>query len=430
MENIFEKDINIDEYKPESRGVQAYKRLSLLIGIFIIYTISFEFLTYFWLIKKNIFNIYLQPRAYLFVGIGVFCICLSVLNLVLYLGITRVLENCTIEEKLDYNICVYKKSKRKKNNNVLTAIACNYARMGNKEGCKQALSLLSKEYHPKILTDLKNWVESDEATFDISLLKLKKRGIGMIANSFILIIIAVGVISSCISSSDIIYSGLSDYTIATIGMLQAGAWLYLTMDLIIFLIYVFMRNSIFIGINFLKDYRKGFMLIALLFLLLYCSINPLVQYNPGFKSEEINTSTEYSSDIYNEDSYEYDYDYDYEESYDDSYPAEIDIMNEMIVLCNYLQKNGVIDDFKVELGYSAKGDVKGTVAQDSDYVYVLYDNGPKEDESGNECIELVLEAEPLDEHGNSLGQQEAKLMGFYLVNLSTDEVIDEHKTTW
>ncbi|MBP3727485.1 MAG: hypothetical protein J6H22_00970, partial [Pseudobutyrivibrio sp.] len=95
MENIFEKDINIDEYKPESRGVQAYKRLSLLIGIFIIYTVSFEFLTYFWLIKKNIFNIYLQPRAYLFVGIGVFCICLSVLNLVLYLGITRVLENCT-----------------------------------------------------------------------------------------------------------------------------------------------------------------------------------------------------------------------------------------------------------------------------------------------------------------------------------------------
>ena len=105
-------------------------------------------------------------------------------------------------------------------------------------------------------------------------------------------------------------------------------------------------------------------------------------------------------------------------------------MNEMIVLCNYLQKNGVIDDFKVELGYSAKGDVKGTVAEDSDYVYVLYDNGTKEDEGGNECIELVLEAEPLDEQGNSLGQQEAKLMGFYLVNLSTDEVIDEHKTTW
>ena len=54
----------------------------------------------------------------------------------------------------------------------------------------------------------------------------------------------------------------------------------------------------------------------------------------------------------------------------------------------------------------------------------------KEDENGNECIELVLEAEPLDDSGNSLGQQEAKLMGFYLVNLSTNEVIDEHKTTW
>lgn len=434
MENIFEKDINIDEYKPESRGVQAYKRLSLLIGIFIIYTVSFEFLTYFWLIKKNIFNIYLQPRAYLFVGIGVFCICLSVLNLVLYLGITRVLENCTIEEKLDYNFCVYKKSKRKKNNNVLTAIACNYARMGNKEGCAQALSLLSKEYHPKILTDLKKWIESDEATFDISLLKLRKRGAGATASSFMLLIIAVGVFSSCLSSSDIIYSGLSDSIISIIGIIQAGAWLYITMYIIGFLIYILGRNSIFTGAHFLRNYRAGIMLIAILILLFYCSINPIVQYTFESKPEENDSSTEYSSDIYNEDSYDYDYgndyDYDYEESYDDSYPAEIDIMNEMIVLCNYLQKNGVIDDFKVELGYSAKGDVKGTVAEDSDYVYVLYDNGTKEDENGNECIELVLEAEPLDDSGNSLGQQEAKLMGFYLVNLSTDEVIDEHKTTW
>ena len=36
----------------------------------------------------------------------------------------------------------------------------------------------------------------------------------------------------------------------------------------------------------------------------------------------------------------------------------------------------------------------------------------------------------IDENGNSKGQQEAKLKGFYLVNLETDEVIDEHKTTW
>ena len=249
-----------------------------------------------------------------------------------------------------------------------------------------------------------------------------------------LLIIAVGVFSSCFSSSDIIYSGLSDSIISIIGIIQAGAWLYITMYIIGFLIYILGRNSIFTGAYFLRNYRAGIMLIAILILLFYCSINPIVQYNFESKPEENDSSTEISSDIYNEDSYDYDYgndyDYDYEESYDDSYPAEIDIMNEMIVLCNYLQKNGVIDDFKVELGYSAKGDVKGTVAQDSDYVYVLYDNGTKEDENGNECIELVLEAEPLDDSGNSLGQQEAKLMGFYLVNLSTDEVIDEHKTTW
>ena len=78
------------------------------------------------------------------------------------------------------------------------------------------------------------------------------------------------------------------------------------------------------------------------------------------------------------------------------------------------------------------GNVKATYTTKAtlDKRNVLYDNGTKEDGNGNECIELVLEAEPLDDSGNSLGQQEAKLMGFYLVNLSTDEVIDEHKTTW
>ncbi len=109
---------------------------------------------------------------------------------------------------------------------------------------------------------------------------------------------------------------------------------------------------------------------------------------------------------------------------------DVTIMNQMIILCNYLVKEGVIPDFSIELGYNAKGYVKAEIAKDDDYVYMLYDNGMKDDEYGNECIELVLEAEPLDENGNSLGQAEASLKGFYLVNAEKKTVIDEHKTHW
>lgn len=117
---------------------------------------------------------------------------------------------------------------------------------------------------------------------------------------------------------------------------------------------------------------------------------------------------------------------------DDSeeYMDDVTIMNHMIILCNYLVKQDIISDFSVELDYNAKGNVMGTVARDDNYVYVLYDNGIKKDDQGNDCLELVLEAEPLDTDGNSLGQSEASLKGFYLVNAETKTVIDEHKTYW
>ena len=114
----------------------------------------------------------------------------------------------------------------------------------------------------------------------------------------------------------------------------------------------------------------------------------------------------------------------------EEYMDDVTIMNHMIILCNYLVKQDIISDFSVELDFNAKGYVKGTVARDDNYVYVLYDNGIKKDDEGNDCLELVLEAEPLDEDGNSLGQSEASLKGFYLVNAETKTVIDEHKTYW
>ncbi len=136
------------------------------------------------------------------------------------------------------------------------------------------------------------------------------------------------------------------------------------------------------------------------------------EYIPSYESDYVDSSSQYMID-------------DSEEYMDD-----VTIMNHMIILCNYLVQEGVISDFSVELDFNAKGYVKGTVARDDDYVYVLYDNGIKQDDQGNDCLELVLEAEPLDEDGNSLGQAEASLKGFYLVNAETKTVIDEHKTHW
>lgn len=136
------------------------------------------------------------------------------------------------------------------------------------------------------------------------------------------------------------------------------------------------------------------------------------EYIPSYESDYVDSSSQYMID-------------DSEEYMDD-----VTIMNHMIILCNYLVQEGVISDFSVELDFNAKGYVKGTVARDDDYVYVLYDNGIKQDDQGNDCLELVLEAEPLDEDGNSLGQSEASLKGFYLVNAETKTVIDEHKTHW
>ncbi|SFN93295.1 hypothetical protein SAMN05216351_10221 [Pseudobutyrivibrio sp. JW11] len=136
------------------------------------------------------------------------------------------------------------------------------------------------------------------------------------------------------------------------------------------------------------------------------------EYIPSYESDYQDDSSQYMID-------------DSEEYMDD-----VTIMNHMIILCNYLVKEDVISDFSVELDFNAKGYVKGTVARDDDYVYVLYDNGIKQDDQGNDCLELVLEAEPLDEDGNSLGQSEASLKGFYLVNAETKTVIDEHKTHW
>ena len=136
------------------------------------------------------------------------------------------------------------------------------------------------------------------------------------------------------------------------------------------------------------------------------------EYIPSYESDYVDSSSQYMID-------------DSEEYMDD-----VTIMNQMIILCNYLVQEDVISDFSVELDFNAKGYVKGTVARDDEYVYVLYDNGIKQDDQGNDCLELVLEAVPLDEDGNSLGQSEATLKGFYLVNAETKTVIDEHKTHW
>lgn len=307
-------------------------------------------------------------------------------------------------------------------------MAMNCALMGDKAKCREALIQVTGNYQPNALKILQEWLDSEEASIDREKLLAEKKKPQGVRLLFVYVIVIIALMAACIDYTMLIAYGFSKTTILLLGFLQAIGFGIILMSIVLSICMFVKRNK---SLDLQPPINKPLkLIIAIVIAIVVVFSNDALWY--GLSSDETEVSDDYETDDYYDysDSYDDYSDYSEDEYYDDSYPSELDIMNKMIVLCNYLQKDGVIDDFSVELGYTAKGYVKGTVAQDDDYVYILYDNGTKDDDSGNSCIELVLEAEPLDENGNSLGQSEAKLMGFYLVNLETDEVIDEHKTHW
>lgn len=436
MNNMFDDEsINIDEYKPDSRGVELAKKYLLSRRIVLLYCLACLFLVYYWFINKGFFGLYLVKAAYVYIAVEILVLSSGILALINN-HFSKKHNDFSDQEKFDFNYFLYYKAKLKTKflkNRLLVHMAMNCALMGDKAKCREALSQVTGNYQPNALKILQEWLNSEEASIDREKLLAEKKKPQGVRLLFAYVIVIIALMAACIDYTMLIAYGFSKTTILLLGFLQAMGFGIILMSIVLSICMFVKRNK---SLDLQAPINKPLkLIIAIVIAIAVVFSNDAFWY--GLSSDETEVSDDYETDDYYDysdsyDDYSYDdySDYSEDEYYDDSYPSELDIMNKMIVLCNYLQKDGVIDDFSVELGYTAKGYVKGTVAQDDDYVYILYDNGTKDDDNGNSCIELVLEAEPLDENGNSLGQSEAKLMGFYLVNLETDEVIDEHKTHW
>ncbi|SFI03089.1 hypothetical protein SAMN04487830_11865 [Pseudobutyrivibrio sp. OR37] len=417
MDDLFDKNINIDTYKPESKGVRIYKAFAMFRFIFIIYALSFEFLAYFWLLKKNIFQKYLEPQAYLLVGFSVLFFCLIVYVIIDNLAFRKKLLESSPEVNFDYYFYTYKKSGKKNQNNTITAIACALAEMGDKLGCQKVLSLLPVEYKPRILSELRDWLKSEETSFDNPLLHSTKRSIlRAIVFPIMSLLIAAGLLASCIDYTILIGYGFNKTCIMYFGVLQCAAWLYLTFICIILIIYYFNRNRMFLLIDGSKEYSKSMTLVALLILLLYISVNPAVSY--VLTPDELNTTSDNISSSYEIKD---------EEELWSEHPDDTEVMLKMIILCDWLQKRGVIGDFHVLIEHDENDIAMATVSKDDNYAYVLHENGFKDDINGCKCLEFILKAEPLDAKGKSLGPEKEKLIGYYLVKYETDEVFEEFK---
>lgn len=95
--------------------------------------------------------------------------------------------------------------------------------------------------------------------------------------------------------------------------------------------------------------------------------------------------------------------------------------NEMNAVWQYLVSNSVIEDQGFTTDMDAKGYTYAVVGNEKGDRLVLKGNGSQTDDNGNACTEYVLEQE---------GEDQTELLGFYLVNRTTIEVTDEHKTSW
>ncbi len=426
-------EFDVTSLDEESVGVKIAKRVILVHKISLLYFGLLLFLGYYYL--KDYLGVYID---------GTFNIALFASILTLYAGLLSAYANMTKKKLLsvdasevhDYALYLYHRHvlcKLPANKALfLKSMAVADAKMGDKEKCRQAVDLIPASFKNDDLELVKEWINSEEQDFDESKLAKQKA-----ANPLVIIIFAL----------------LLSYGVFFIGMdlnyLSCGRYFqrFLTglslLDSIISvsLIYAF-GVSLIVAIHKKgKQNKKAFVILFCIFSLLGCLIykSELVscfeRYEPRWSDADEELIDSYDYDDYSSEDYG-DYDYSFDDSYSIDASSEpyddLDIMNMMIVLAGYLKEQGMIEDYysNISLSYTAKGNVRGTVYRDEDYEYNLYDNGMKKDENGNDCLEIVLEAEPLDENGNSLGQAEASLKGFYLINLETNKIIDEHKTHW
>lgn len=443
MQNIFDTEyFKLDEYNPESAGVALAKRLRIALNIIRLYGAAIFFLAYYLIFYVNgdFFNRWLFPSAKINLGLAIILFTEGIV-LAYKAHVIKKAKKLSLEERLDYDVFLYHRGYHKRKttrNSCLLAMAKLLAQMDDKERCKEAIANMTDGFNPDSVVKLRKWIESDEELDSAFFETQKTMSPLKILYLFWLMAFAFGFL--CTHYTNYYWYGFSKLAVGIFGMLSMIGLSLVAPMIFIFALTIYTHIA---GKEFTNPKTRKIILFILI--VISALVNVLTRFDVlefGFdlNKDEYNTEDTYEDyeDDYSYDDYsssedytaDYYYDGDYSEESEDYYMDDVTIMNQMIILCNYLVKEGVIPDFTIELGYNAKGYVKAEIAKDEDYVYMLYDNGMKDDEYGNSCIELVLEAEPLDENGNSLGQAEASLKGFYLVNAEKKTVIDEHKTHW
>lgn len=427
MMNYYDKnEFDISSLGDEYKGIALAKRYLFSAKIAILYVVAFLFVCFFYVKPKLWVAIDSDKYFYFFSGAAAIFLYIAILYLIgLIIRISIV--KLDIQEKIYYDLYLYYKVGTKLKglgSAIILAMARLEAIKGDKEMCRNALSLSHTRLRKnKDYQTFQKWIDSEEADFDESTVTKPNPKLQILC-AIEFLVVAIGCFLHGFNKEVLVAYGVPEALLAIISLLFAVAMA---------LLYTFLLATIITR----RQERSFKILITSIIFVITCIISGLLYVaelrNSIFPSEEEEPA--YAGDEY---AYYGDYDYSYDEDeYDYSIDAsseplnDLDIMNQMIALAYYLLEEGTIDNFtNVSLSYTAKGVVRGTIDYDDNYEYNLYDNGVKEDENGNQCVELVLEAEPLDENGNSLGQTEAVLKGFYLVNLETSEVIDEHKTHW
>ncbi len=427
--NIYDRNsFDIESLDENSKGIQLAKRITLSRIIIALYGIALVFVGLYFGYYKHI-EWFDDTFPALFI-VSTLCLCMGLVftcNIV----IAKKTKPLSLQEKHDYNMYLYYKIyhlRKGYRNLALLALARIDAMTGDREQCKNAVDMISSNFNNDDLKVINEWLCTDNPPLTKEAFKEPKQPK---AWYFLIggLIIFYGLSYAGLNIDMFYFSNVPGYIALLSGVIASIAFAFA---------YTLGICAIIIKIR--RKMIPTVIITLILFVFTICMF-----FIIGKDSYEYcyyrHTGEYYGSDSYDlGDEEYYDYSYDEYEDYDEdqyidisSEPVdEIDIMNYMIILSGYLKEQGIIEDYFTNLliSITAKGNVRGTVYRDEEYEYNLYDNGTKQDENGNECIELVLEAEPLDEDGNSLGQAEARLKGFYLVNLETNEIIDEHKTHW
>ncbi len=425
MNNYYDEQI-FDSIKETSLGVRYAKRIVIGALIALLYCLAFVFLEFFFIGRKFSLVLYDGYKtSFILAGIMFYFTAFGTIIFIVKKSVSKL----ELQEKIFYNlymantICKFLRGLRL---SAIIAMAQLEAKKGDRQMCLNALSLWKRKSRHRTYVYLNEWASGNEVLDETKLLKRAKN---IFSICLILSFFFMGLFSFILpfDKETLLSYGVPNSLLDSIQLLAALGISFLYGGILTSLV---IRNS---------TAKKKVALFTAIFIVAFLA-NSFIFVD--FIREAIIGSNESIED------YEYangtygDYNsYDSYDTYDDqedfyidntSEPLDdLDIMSYMCTLSYYLCDQGIVDDLTdFKLDYSAKGVVKGKIYFDQDFEYNLYDNGIKEDENGNECIELVLEAEPLDEEGFSKGQSEAILKGFYLVNLETSEIIDEHKTHW